>query len=581
MNFGLNPSMVCTLTAIAACFSLAAGVVVPSFEAERAEVLARRTGWLEKAEAAKPRLFRRDVTPVGLVRPVEEASAFQGWRVEAAGDIESMCRNPLVDGDSFVIDFGEHLVGTLSFRLVDVRCVDAPIRLRFTFAEVPLELVEDSDVTMGSGWNRLSRAWIQKDTLTIDEVPSTNTLARRYAFRYVKVDVLGCALGSCRFDELHAVAETSADDAALKSWTAPSPTMARIDAVALRTLRDCMQTVFEDGPKRDRRLWLGDLKLEALANYATYRNFGVVKRSLYLLAGLADDNGYVHSDAYERPVPRIGGCLMFDYSALFAATVLEYLEASGDRETAEDLWPLCVRQLQLLLPMVGEDGIFRSDAKWGIDWFIDHNPSLNGQTAMQGVLVYGFKATLRLGRTLGREADVAFLEGIVRSMERGANEVLWDESRGLYVCEKDSQVSVHGQMWSVIGGIAKGERARRCLKAVMGDKAAVQLVSPYAHHYFVEALHEVGQHREADAHLAEYWGRMVELGADAFWEVFVPENHRSSPYGTPLLNSYCHAWGCTPVCFLRDGKHRRGNGMTAGNGNDLKTTNIPTRRTGK
>jgi hypothetical protein len=36
----------------------------------------------------------------------------------------------------------------------------------------------------------------------------------------------------------------------------------------------------EDGPKRDRRLWLGDLRLEALANYETYRNFDLVKRSL-------------------------------------------------------------------------------------------------------------------------------------------------------------------------------------------------------------------------------------------------------------------------------------------------------------
>ena len=565
-NLGLSSAMVSVVTMIAASPGLTAGVDVPSFETELAEVLARRAGWLEKAEAAKPRLFRRDVAPVGLVKPVEDASTFQGWRAAAAGDVESMCRKPLVDGDSFIIDFGEHLVGTLSFRLIDVRCVDAPIRLRFTFAEVPLELVEDSDVTMGSGWKRLSRAWIQKDTLTIDAVPSVNTLVRRYAFRYVKVDVLGCAMESCRFGELHAVAETSADDAALKSWAAPSPTMAKIDAIALRTLRDCMQTVFEDGPKRDRRLWLGDLKLEALANYATFRNFGVVKRSLYLLAGLADDNGYVHSDAYEKPVPRIGACLMFDYSALYAATVLEYLEASGDRETVSDLWPLCVRQLHLLLPMVGEDGVFRSDAKWGIDWFIDHNPSLNGQTAMQGALVYGFKATLRLGRAIGREADVVFLDDVIRSMERGANEKLWDESRGLYVCEKDAQVSVHGQMWSVIGGIAKGDRAKRCLQAIAGDKAAVRLVSPYAHHYFVEALHEAGLHREADAHLVEYWGRMVELGADTFWEVFVPEDHRSTPYGTPLLNSYCHAWGCTPVCFLRDVSRRIGNDTTSGKG---------------
>jgi hypothetical protein len=29
----------------------------------------------------------------------------------------------------------------------------------------------------------------------------------------------------------------------------------RIDDVALRTLRNCMQTVYEDGPRRDMRLW--------------------------------------------------------------------------------------------------------------------------------------------------------------------------------------------------------------------------------------------------------------------------------------------------------------------------------------
>ena len=48
--------------------------------------------------------------------------------------------------------------------------------------------------------------------------------------------------------------------------------------------------------------------------------------------------------------------------------------------------------------------------------------------------------------------------------------------------------------------------------------------------------------------------RMVELGADTFWEVFVPEDERASPYRTPLLNSYCHAWSCAPAYFLRSAK---------------------------
>ncbi|MFR6136264.1 MAG: hypothetical protein ACLUI0_06370 [Blautia massiliensis (ex Durand et al. 2017)] len=57
----------------------------------------------------------------------------------------------------------------------------------------------------------------------------------------------------------------------------------KLDRVSLRTLQNCMQDVFEDGPKRDRRLWLGDLRLQALANYETFKNYDLVKRCLYLL----------------------------------------------------------------------------------------------------------------------------------------------------------------------------------------------------------------------------------------------------------------------------------------------------------
>lgn len=545
----------------------------PSFEAVRAEVLARRAMWLDKAEKAKPKLFHRNVVPVALVKTVEDASAFQGWRVEPAGTVGDMFDKPLADGDSFILDFGEHLVGSFSFKLTDVRCVDAPIRIGFTFAEVPLELAEDFDVTRGSGRGRISRAWLQKEVVTVDDVPAEICLSRRYAFRYVRVDVLGCSRGKCRFDGIHAVAKTSADESVLKPWTPQSPEMAKIDEVARRTLRDCMQTVFEDGPKRDRRLWLGDLRMEALANYVTYRNFGIVKRSLYLLSGFADDNGMVHSDVYERPVPRMGNTRIFDYVALFTPTVLEYLEASGDRETAEDLWPLCFLQLDFLLPAIDSDGVFRGlkvghlllggekrgwcvkdlcSCKDHCPWcFIDHCRPLNRQTAEHGVLAFSFRALMRLGKALGKDAEVAFLEEVVRRMERGANEKLWDESRGLYVCEGDGQASCLGQAWMVLGGIADGERAKRCLKMVMADAYAVRPATPYGHHYFIDALYAAGLNQEADEHLKSYWGRMVELGADTFWEVFEPEDHRASPYGTPLLNSYCHAWSCAPAYFLR------------------------------
>lgn len=80
------------------------------------------------------------------------------------------------------------------------------------------------------------------------------------------------------------IAVSSVDDEELCEFQAQSKQLARLDQIACRTLHNCMQTVFEDGPKRDRRLWMGDLRMQALANYETYQKNDMVKACLYLFA---------------------------------------------------------------------------------------------------------------------------------------------------------------------------------------------------------------------------------------------------------------------------------------------------------
>jgi hypothetical protein len=58
-------------------------------------------------------------------------------------------------------------------------------------------------------------------------------------------------------------------------------------------------------------------------------------------------------------------------------------------------------------------------------------------------------------------------------------------------------------------------------------------------------------YKEAGQMIKDYWGGMVKKGADTFWEVYDPEDDFLSPYGSFMMNSYCHAWSCTPVYFLR------------------------------
>ena len=44
---------------------------------------------------------------------------------------------------------------------------------------------------------------------------------------------------------------------------------------------------------------------------------------------------------------------------------------------------------------------------------------------------------------------------------------------------------------------------------------------------------------------------MMDMCADTFWELYNPENPAESPYGSSIVNSYCHAWSCTPTYLLR------------------------------
>ena len=72
-------------------FALSAGTVKDvcgisgeTFRASRETALSRREDWLEKAKASTPKLFRREVKPVHLVKVVSDKAAL-GRRSAAGG----------------------------------------------------------------------------------------------------------------------------------------------------------------------------------------------------------------------------------------------------------------------------------------------------------------------------------------------------------------------------------------------------------------------------------------------------------------------------------------------------------------
>nr|WP_253896430.1 hypothetical protein [Streptococcus gallolyticus] len=82
------------------------------------------------------------------------------------------------------------------------------------------------------------------------------------------------------------------------------------------------------------------------------------------------------------------------------------------------------------------------------------------------------------------------------------------------------------------------------------------IATPYMYHHVTEALFLAGLKEEATKLMKNYWGQMIALGADTFWEAFDPDKPDYSPYGSPIISSYCHAWSCTPVYLISKYLHQ-------------------------
>lgn len=486
-----------------------------------------KASWLEVADSLKPELLTETVRPVCGLPAL-----------------------PLSKGDMVILDFGNHHVGHFSMKLGAMGShQDAPAFLRIKFCEVERELHEDA--AGYNGW--ISKGWIQEEQLHVDVLPETVHMPRRYAFRFVKIEVIDVSSKyQLVIEDAWAECTTSADDRDALPFHG-TPDEEKIDAVAMRTLRSCMQDVFEDGPKRDRRLWMGDLRLQALVNYHTYRRNDLVKRCLYLFAGTTRADDRIAGCLFTAPRNEADDTYMLDYSLFYIPTLLDYYEATGDMDTLRDLGPLALKQLDICAVHVDDRHLVRDSDQLG--WcFVDWNLSLNKQASAQAIYIYCAKAAEKMAALLEMQDAAKVIHTQWTDMANAALTYLYDADVGLFVSGAERQVSIASQVWFVLSGILDEAQSRDLMKTMHAMSAIEGMVTPYMYHHYIEALSVAGMQAQAYETMMGYWGGMIAQGADTFFELFNPANPDESPYGSSVVNSYCHAWSCTPSWFLRSGR---------------------------
>lgn len=516
----------------------------------------QQQGWLQKAEASKPVIQKTIHHPLLEVAIVKDAEAFQGYKAVKSGNIDDLYSKSFKQKKEVIVDFGEHLVGNVSFKIKDIGSMqDAVLRFKVTFGEVPSDLALPIEPYTGG----LSRGWLQ-DFVCDVSYDGYFKFNRRITARYMKIEAVGTSVYSdfC-FDNITFEASTSAGESKARLAASTPQIFKDIARVSENTLRDCMQGVFEDGPKRDQRLWMGDLYLQALANTASFQQYDVTKRCLYLLAGLANpENGLLYSNMVEYPQPHAQHTFFVDYALSYVLTLDDYLKATGDVATAKDLWPVVKNQINAVLSQAIDKKHLYGNTAYQYPGmlmstvFFDWAPvTLDNHAAIQGLLVYTMEHALDIAQRIGTMAEVKDYASQIKQLRTAGKKAYWDAKQKRVVSGKEKQNSYTGTSWAILGGIITGKDAQSAIKNVMANPQAIKPGTPYANHFLVQAMLNCGMKQEAKNYVEQYWGGMVRLGADTFWEYYVPDNQLFSSYnGYTLLNSYCHAWSCTPIYFI-------------------------------
>lgn len=501
--------------------------------------------FVDIAKKCEPQLKEKIIMPTEIVEIKEDKDG--KTCVSKKADITMLADMPLGKGDKLCLDFGDHQVGYVTLKLKSVGSpMDAPAFFKLKFGEVAKEILERSEDY--DGW--ISRGWIQEEFIHVDVLPTTLVLPRRYAFRFMEITAIDTSLKwKLVVEEASLKAVSAVEMAEVKPYETTDEMLQKIEKASLRTLQNCMQSVFEDGPKRDRRLWIGDLRLQALANYETFKNYDLVKRCLYLFGGLTRDDGKVGACLFIEPEYIVDDTFFYDYSLFFTAILMDYYQETEDLQTLKDLWSCAKRQLEI----AGEvyDGSYMAQMDDPMGCFVDWKEGLNKQVCMSAIYVYCLRKGMQMAEILGEEELSRSYEKEIMQIGNAIETNCWDEILGVYVSGPERQVSYATQAWIVLAGLVDKEKGARILNRVMELKPEMGMVTPYMNHHFVEALLLCDEKEKAMEYMKYYWGSMIDLGADTFWELFNPENPQESPYGSSIVNSYCHAWSCTPTYLLR------------------------------
>jgi len=370
----------------------------------------------------------------------------------------------------------------------------------------------------------------------------------RHAFRYLKVTMSECkspllvdyfGLDSVGYPVENKGGFRCSDDVLNRIWE-----------VGRYTTRLCMQDHYEDGIKRDRRLWIGDLRIEALSGYYAFGDYDLARLDLLRTARIQLADGSIPAVG-----PGPSSLILPDYCAYWVSTLWEYYMHSGDRALVELLYPNVQRQMQWFTRQLDRNSLIR-DADRGswwcfIDWAdIDKRDQV---TALESIYYHALMSAAEIARLVGDAEGAAEHPARAKRVKRSVNKLLWLEDDGAYAdcrtaSEISSRITQQTNALAVLFGVAGPDRWDSIHRAVFDQKTVPPTTTPYMNFYVTKALFRTHRDQDALDLIRDYWGGMLARGATTYWEIYDPR--KPADFVPDSDMSFCHGWSAGVTSIL-------------------------------
>ena len=291
------------------------------------------------------------------------------------------------------------------------------------------------------------------------------------------------------------------------------------------------------------------IPMEDLKWYATFHNDDLVKRCLYLFAGMTAKDGRIPANVFTNGEPQPDDTFLLDYGLFFTSTLNDYVVETNDISTLRELYPVAKKQILVALHSI-KDGHYQFYDNYPV--FVDWSNDFDKTTAGQAILIYTFKQFVSLAQRLNETEDIQKISAVIKQLSESAIHDLFDSQQQLFVSGPDKEVNIASQVWMVLAQVVTGSQAATVMQTAKQKLFPITgIATPYMYHHITEAFFCAGLKDDGIELLKNYWVKMIKLGADTYWEAFEPEDPDYSPYGSPIVSSYCHAWGCTPAYLIK------------------------------